>query len=277
MSKGVISMAISLDDVRIEFEELNENLDFAIREWLGFQRPILTNFETTKRMFAPNSEWEWVQDAYFEWENLIIGELNRIATGYGFKLIDNIGVDGTVTFKYEDSETLIDKSLGELRRYYHYDFDGGNRLVKQLLENVATIKFSLTKDDTHGDGVLKATYDLCRNARLNIEHVFRNFEMVMVHRDCKQLLDGNIKHCAADMRPIYQHDFEFIMSEVESFKKYDGSADMVRKIMDKTYNGNFDFWYDHTVACHGSVDVIHDMEIEMQNLASDLGLDVWFI
>lgn len=32
-----------------------------------------------------------------------------------------------------------------------------------------------------------------------------------------------------------------------------------------------------TVTSGKSVDVIHDMEIEMQNLASDLGLDVWFI
>lgn len=270
-------MTVLLDDVKSEFEQLNEELDFAIREWVEFQKPILTNFETTKRMFVPNNEWEWVQDAYCKWVNLTIEKLNQIATEYGFKLIDNIDIDGTFTFKHMDSETLIAKSLGELRRYHHYDFEGGNRSVEQLLENIATIKFSLTKDDARGNEVLQAAYDLCRKARLNIESVFRNFEMVMVHRDCKQLLDKNVKRCAADMRPIYQHDFEFIMSEVESFKKYDGSVELVRKIMDKTYNGNFDFWYDHTVACHESVDVIHDLEVEMKHLASDLGISDWWI
>lgn len=269
-------MTILLDDVRVELEELNSDLDLAISELLEFQKPILTNFETTKRMFASNREWEWVQYAYFKWENLTIGELNRIATEYGFKLIDNIDVDGTFTFKYTDSETLIDKSLGELRRYYHYDFEGGNRSVEQLLENVATIKFSLTKDNAFDDEVLKATYNLCRKTRLNIERVFRNFEMAMVHRDCKQLLDRNVKRCAADMRLIYQNDFEFIMSEVESFKKYDGSADMIRKIMDETYNGNFDVWYDHTVACYGSLDVIHDLDVEMKYLADELGVSDWW-
>lgn len=269
-------MIILLEDVKSEFEQLNEELDFAIREWLEFQKPILTNFETTKRMFAPNNEWEWVQEAYYKWVNLTVRKLNQIATEYGFQLIDNIDINGTITFKYTDSETLIDESLGDLRRYYHYDFEGGNRSVEQLLENVATIKFSLTKDGAFDDEVLKATYDLCREARLNIERVFRNFEMVMVHRDCKNLLDRNVKRCAADMRPIYQHDFEFIMSEVESFSKYDGTADLVRKIMDKTFNGNFDFWYDHTVACHGSADEIHDLEVEMQQLAEDLGISDWW-
>lgn len=236
-------MTILLDDVRIEFEQLNEELDFAVREWVEFRKPILTNFATTKRMFAPNNDWEWVQDAYYKWVNLTVEKLNQIAIEYGFKLIDNIDVDGTFTFKYTDSETLIDKSLGELRRYYNYDFEGGNRSVEQLLETIATIKFSLTKDNAFDDEVLKVTYDLCRKARLNIETVFRTFEMVMVRRDCEKLLNENVKCCAADMRPIYQHDFEFIMSEVESFMKYDGSSDMVRKIMEKTYNGNFHSWY----------------------------------
>ena len=60
MSKGVISMAISLDDVRIEFEQMNEHLDSVVSAWVDFQKPILTNFETTKRMFAPNNQWDWV-------------------------------------------------------------------------------------------------------------------------------------------------------------------------------------------------------------------------
>ena len=47
-------------------------------------------------------------------------------------------------------------------------------------------------------------------------------------------------------------------------------------IMDKTFNGNFDFWYDHTVACHGSADEIHDLEVEMQQLAEDLGISDWW-
>ena len=51
----------------------------------------------------------------------------------------------------------------------------------------------------------------------------------------------------------------------------------MNKILRATFNSNFDLWYDKTVNDSGSVDVIHDMEIEMQNLASDLGLDVWFI
>lgn len=270
-------MIILLEDVKSEFEQLNEELDFAIREWLEFQKPILTNFKTTKRMFAPNNEWEWVQEAYYKWVNLTVRKLNQIATEYGFQLIDNIDINGTITFKYTDSETLIDESLGDLRRYYHYDFEGGNRSVEQLLENVATIKFSLTKDGAFDDEVLKATYDLCREARLNIERVFRNFEMVMVYRDCKNLLDRNVKRCAADMRPIYQHDFEFIMGELESLQKYDDATELVNKILRATFNGNFDLWYDMTVTSGKSVDVIHDMEVEMQNLASDLGLDVWFI
>ena len=269
-------MTILLDDVRIEFEQLNRELDYAVDTWLEFRKPILVNFETTKRMFAPNNEWEWIQDAYYKWVNVTCDELERIATEYGFKFVDNIDVDGTFTFKCVDSTTLVDDALGELRRYYHYDSGGGNRSLEQLLENVATIKFSLTKDDVHNDDVLKSTYDLCRKVRLNIERVFRNFEMVMVHRDCKQLLAKNVERCAADMRQIYQKDFEFIMSEVESFSKYDGSADMVRKIMDATYNGNFDIWYDHTIACYGSVDEIHDLEVEMKYLAEELGVSDWW-
>ena len=79
------------------------------------------------------------------------------------------------------------------------------------------------------------------------------------------------------MRPIYQHDFEYIMGELESLRKYEDATELVNKILRATFNGNFDLWYDMTVANGKSVDVIHDMEIEMQNLASDLGLDVWFI
>ena len=46
MSKGVIGMTISLDDVRIEFEQMNEHLAGGMSSWVEFQKPILTNFET---------------------------------------------------------------------------------------------------------------------------------------------------------------------------------------------------------------------------------------
>lgn len=60
--------------------------------------------------------------------------------------------------------------------------------MESLLENVATIKFSLTKDDAHGDEVLQSTFDLCRDVRVNEYKAFRTFEMSMVHREFKNLL-----------------------------------------------------------------------------------------
>ena len=111
----------------------------------------------------------------------------------------------------------------------------------------------------------------------NVTKVFRIDDMWEVYTKCQDLLSDNVKHCAADMRPIYQHDFEYIMGELESLRKYEDATELVNKIPQATFNGNFDLWYDKTVNDGGSVDVIHDMEIEMQNLASDLGLDVWFI
>ena len=164
-----------------------------------------------------------------------------------------------------------------MRLYYNYDVDGGKRNLEALLENVATIKFSLTNDDIHRDEVLEATFDLCGNVRVSEHTAFRTFEMVMVQREFKNLLSENVARCAADMRPIYQHDFEYIMGELESLRKYDDATELVNKILRATFNGNFDLWYDMTVTSGKSVDVIHDMEIEMQNLASELGLDVWFI
>lgn len=270
-------MGVSLDDVRIEFEQMNEHLDSGVSVWVDFQKPILTNFETTKRMFAPNNQWDWVIKAYRKWINVTVDELNGIATKYGFKLVDDGVSRKTFTFECRDLDTIIDESIGELRLYYNYDVDGGNRNLEALLENVATIKFSLTKDDAHGDEVLEATFDLCRNVRLNEHKSFRTFEMTMVQREFKNLLNRNVTRCAADMRPIYQHDFEYIMGELESLRKYEDATELVNKILRATFNGNFDLWYDKTVNDGNSVDVIHDMEIEMQNLASELGLDVWFI
>lgn len=277
MSKGVVRMAISLDDVRLEFEQMNKHLDDGVSVWVDFQKPILTNYETTKRMFAPNNQWDWVIKAYRKWVNSTVEKLNEIATKYGFEFVDDGVSRKTFTFKCADLDTIIDESLGELRLYYNYDIDGGNRNLEALLENVATIKFSLTRDDIHRDEVLEATFDLCRNVRLNEHKSFRTFEMVMVQREFKNLLSRNVARCAADMRPIYQRDFEYIMGELESFRKYDDATELVDKILRATFNGNFDLWYDKTVNDGGSVDVIHDMEIEMQNLASELGLDVWFI
>ena len=60
-------------------------------------------------------------------------------------------------------------------------------------------------------------------------------------------------------------------------RKYDYANELVNKILRETFNVKFYIWYEMTVANGKSVDVIHDMEIEMQNLASELGLDVWFI
>ena len=228
-------------------------------------------------MFALNNQWDWVQDAYRKWVNLTVEKLNEIAIKYGFELVDDGVSRKTFTFKCADLDAIIDKALGELRLYYNYDVDGGNRNLGALLENVATIKFLLTKDDAHTDEVLEATFDLCRNVRLNEHEAFRTFEMVMIQREFKNLLSENVARCAADMRPIYQHDFEYIMGELESLRKYEDATELVNKILQATFNGNFDLWYDMTVATGKSVDVIHDMEIEMQNLASDLGLDVWFI
>lgn len=277
MSKGVNSMAISLDDVRLEFEQMNKHLDDGVSVWVDFQKPILTNFETTKRMFAPNNQWDWVIKAYRKWINVTVEKLNGIATKYGFELVDDGVSRKTFTFECADLDTIIDEALGELRLYYNYDVDGGTRNLEALLENVATIKFSLTKNDIHRDVVLEATFDLCRNVRLNEHKAFRTFEMVMIQREFKNLLSENVARCAADMRPIYQHDFEYIMGELESLRKYEDAVELVNKILRATFNGNFDLWYDMTVANGKSVDVIHDMEVEMQNLASELGLDVWFI
>lgn len=270
-------MTVLLDDVRIEFEQMNEHLDSGVSAWTEFQKPILTNFETTKRMFAPNNQWDWVQDAYRKWVNSTVEKLNGIATKYGFELVDDRVSRKTFTFECGDLDTIIDESLGELRLYYNYDFGGGNRSLEKVLENVATIKFSLTKDDAHRDEVLEATFNLCRNVRLNEHKAFRTFEMTMAQREFKNLLNRNVARCAADMRPIYQHDFEYIMGELESLRKYEDATELVNKILRETFNGNFDLWYDKTVNDGGLVDVIHDMEVEMQNLASDLGLDVWFI
>ena len=167
MSKGVNSMAISLDDVRIEFEQMNKHLDDGVSVWVDFQKPILTNFETTKRMFAPNNQWDWVIKAYRKWINVTVEELNQIATKYGFELVDDGVSRKTFTFECADLDAIIEEALGELRLYYNYDVDGGNRNLETLLENVATIKFSLTKDDAHRDEVLEATFDLCRNVRVS--------------------------------------------------------------------------------------------------------------
>ena len=275
--RSVIVMSVLLGDVKNKFDLLNTTLDNAVNDWVEFHKPILTNFETTKRMFAPNNQWEWVQDAYREWVNKTSDELNQIATENGFKFIDDGFPRKTFSLEHTDLETLIEESLGKLRLYYNYDFGGGNRSLEKLLENVATVKFSLTKRDIFKDEVLKSTLEMFDVACDNVEKVFRVDDMRDVYTKCQDLLNDNVKHCAAYMRPIYQHDFEFIMDELESLQKYDSATELVNKILQATDNGNFDSWYGKTIANHESVDVIHDMEIEMQNLASELGLDVWFI
>lgn len=270
-------MAVLLGDVKNKFDLLNGILDNAVSDWVEFHKPILTNFETTKRIFAPNNQWDWVQEAYRGWVDKTSNELNRIATESGFKLVDDRFPRKTFSLEHTDLETLIDESLGELRRYYNYDFGGGNRSLEKLLENVATIKFSLTKGDIFENEVLESALEMFNVAWENVGKVFRVDDMREVYTKCKDLLNDNVKRCAAHMRPIYQNDFEFIMGELDDLKKHDGTVELVSKILQATDNGNFDSWYDKTIANHDSVDVIHDMEIEMQNLASDLGLDVWFI
>ena len=265
-------MAELLEDVKSEFSILNSGLDRAVEMWSEFQKPIPKNYETTFRMFAPNPYCEWVQEAYFKWEDATNEELVHIGNSYGFKYDVDRGC-----FKQGNLNNLIESSLNKLRLYYNYDVAGGNRSIDNVLENIATLKFSLTKDDIYSEEVLRVALELLVNAKRLLPKVFKMDEMSYAHTECKELLNNNVKRCAAHMRPIYQKDFEFIMSEVESFSKYDGSADLVRKIMDVTYNGDFDTWYDSTVACYGSLDVIHDLEEEVQHLASDLGIDVWFI
>lgn len=264
-------MTILLDDVRVEFELLNDTLDNAVELWSEFQKPIPTNYETTTRMFAPNPEWHWVMDAYHTWVTTTDDELVRIANSYGFKYdTDND------RFKHGVLSQLVESSLNKLRLYYNYDVIGGNRSLETVLENVAVDKFSLTKDDMYSFDVLKYTLNMCYSARANINKVFKIDDMRNAYTECKTVIDGSVKRCAKHMRPIYQHDFEFIMSEVESFQKYDGSDDMVRKIMEKTNNGDFDSWYDGMVACYGSVDEIHDLELEMKYLADELGVSDWW-
>ena len=142
-----------------------------------------------------------------------------------------------------DLGNLIEKALGELKLYYNYDLSGGNRSLDDVLEKIATVKFSLTRDNSHEDEVLKFALNLCNNAVTNIKNVFRIDDMIHAYVECQGVLEQNVIRCATYMRPLYQHDYEFIMSEVVSFEKYDGSADLVRKIMEITGNGNFDDWY----------------------------------
>ena len=269
-------MVVLLGDVKNKFDLLNANLDNAVNDWVEFHKPILTNFETTKRMFAPNNQWDWVIEAYREWVDKTSDELNRIVTESGFKFVDDRFPRKTFSLEHADLETLIDESLGELRRYYNYDFGGGNRSLEKLLENVATIKLSLTKRDIFKNEVLESTLEMLDVAYENVEKVFRIDDMREVYTKCKDLLNDNVKQCAAYMRPIYQHDFDYIMGELDDLRQYDGTGDLVTKILQAT-NKDFDSWYDGTVSNYDSVDVIHDMEVEMQNLASDLRLNVWFI
>ena len=117
-------MVVLLGDVKNKFDLLNANLDNAVNDWVEFHKPILTNFETTKRMFAPNNQWDWVIEAYRKWVNLTVEELNGIATKYGFELVDDGVSRKTFTFECADLDAIIDESLGELRLYYNYDVDG---------------------------------------------------------------------------------------------------------------------------------------------------------
>ena len=176
-----------------------------------------------------------------------------------------------------DLGNLIEKALGELKLYYNYDLSGGNRSLNDVLEKIATVKFSLTRDNSHEDEVLKFALNLCNNAVTNIKNVFRIDDMIHAYVECKGVLEQNVIRCATHMRPLYQHDYEFIMSEVVSFEKYDGSADLVRKIMEITGNGDFDSWYDSTVESRGSLSVLHDLEVEMHQLATDLDITDWWI
>ena len=269
-------MVVLLGDVKNKFDLLNANLDNAVNDWVEFHKPILTNFETTKRMFATNNQWDWVIEAYREWVDKTSDELNRIVTESGFKFVDDRFPRKTFSLEHADLETLIDESLGELRRYYNYDFGGGNRSLEKLLENVATIKFSLTKRDIFKNEVLESALEMFDVACENVGKVFRVEDMSEVYTKCKDLLNDNVKRCAAHMRPIYQHDFYYIMDELDELRQYDGTGDLVTKIVQVT-NKDFDSWYDNTVSSYGSVDAIHDMEVEMQNLANDLRLNVWFI
>lgn len=269
-------MVVLFGDVKNKFDLLNATLDNAVSDWAEFHKPILTNFETTKRIFAPNNQWDWVQEAYRGWVDKTSDELNRIATESGFKLMDDRFPRKTFSLEHTDLETLIDESLGELRRYYNYDFGGGNRSLEKLLENIATIKFSLTKGDIFKNEVLESTLEMFEVACDNVGKIFRVDDMREVYTKCKDLLNDNVKRCATHMRPIYQHDFDYIMDELDGLRQYDGTGDLVTKILQAT-NKDFDSWYDSTVSSYGSVDVIHDMEVEMQNLASDLRLNVWFI
>lgn len=277
MSEGVNIMTVLLSDVKEKFDLLNTTLDNAVNDWVEFHKPILTNFETTRRMFTLDNQYDWIIEAYYKWVDSTSAELNQIVTESGFKFIDDGFPRNTFRLEHADLETLIEKSLGKLRLYYNYDFGGGNRSLEKLLENVATNKFSLTKSDIFKDEVLKATLEMFEIASDNVCKVFRVDDMKEVYTKCKNLLSDNVNRCATHMRPIYQHDFVFIMDELNDLRKHDGTVELVGKILQATDNGNFDSWYDKTIANHDSVDVIHDMEIEMQNLASDLGLDVWFI
>ena len=270
-------MVVWLSDVKEKFDSLNTTLDNAVNDWVEFHKPILTNFETTRRMFTLDNQYDWIIEAYYKWVDSTSDELNQIVTESGFKFIDDGFPRKTFRLEHTDLETLIEKSLGKLRLYYNYDFGGGNRSLEKVLENVATNKFSLTKRDAFDDEVLKSALEMLDIACDNVGKVFRIDDMHEVYTKCQDLLSDNVKHCAVHMRPIYQHDFVFIMDELESLRKYEDAVELVNKILQATDNGNFDSWYDKTVANHESVDVIHDMEVEIQNLASDLGLDVWFI
>lgn len=265
-------MTISLADVRIEFENLNTKFDNAVSQWSELQQPIPNNYCLTRRMFALNPEYKWVECAYWEWENANDAELSRIAKRYGFTYDVNSGA-----LRSSDLGNLIEKALGELKLYYNYDLSGGNRSLDDVLEKIATVKFSLTRDNSHEDEVLKFALNLCNNAVTSIKNVFRIDDMIHAYVECKGVLEQNVIRCATHMRPLYQHDYEFIMSEVVSFEKYDWSADLVRKIMEITRNGDFDSWYDSTVESRGSLSVLHDLEVEMHQLATDLDITDWWI
>jgi hypothetical protein len=47
--------------------------------------------------------------------------------------------------------------------------------------------------------------------------------------------------------------------------------------MEITGNGDFDSWYDSTVESRGSLSVLHDLEVEMHQLATDLDITDWWI
>lgn len=60
-------MVVWLSDVKEKFDLLNTTLDNAVNDWVEFHKPILTNFETTRRMFTLDNQYDWIIEAYYKW------------------------------------------------------------------------------------------------------------------------------------------------------------------------------------------------------------------